>query len=66
MTTQAALAQGFWDKPLREVLQTLEATPVGLTSDDATRRLGLYGSNSFVQESRFAALFRFFRLCKLF
>jgi len=62
MTTQAALAQGFWDKPLREVFQTLEATPVGLTSDDATRRLELYGSNSFVQESRFAALFRFFRL----
>jgi Mg2+-importing ATPase len=62
MTTQATLAQGFWDKPLREVLQTLEATPTGLTSEDATRRLRLYGSNSFVQESRFAALVRFFRL----
>jgi P-type Mg2+ transporter len=62
MTTQATLAQGFWDKPLSEVLQTLHATPTGLTSEDATRRLRLYGSNSFVQESRFAALLSFLRL----
>jgi magnesium-transporting ATPase (P-type) len=40
----------------------LEAPPAGLTSDEANRRLRLYGPNSFVQESPFAALFSFLRL----
>ena len=52
----------FWDTPLRELLHLLEATPAGLTSDEANRRLRLYGPNSLVQESRFAALFSFLRL----
>jgi Mg2+-importing ATPase len=52
----------FWDKPLPELLHLLQTTPAGLTSDDANRRLRLYGPNSFVQESRFAALVSFLRL----
>jgi magnesium-transporting ATPase (P-type) len=61
-STRATLAEDFWDRPLRDLFQTLEATPAGLTSDEANRRLRLYGPNSFVQESRFAPLFSFFRL----
>jgi hypothetical protein len=49
----------FWERPLQDLFQTLEASPSGLTSDEAARRLRLYGSNSFVQESRFASLFSF-------
>jgi Mg2+-importing ATPase len=52
---------GFWDRPRRDLLQLLEATPVGLTSDEAKRRLRLYGPNSLVRESRFAALIGFLR-----
>jgi len=62
MSTRATLAEDFWDRPLRDLFQTLKASPVGLTSDEANRRLRLYGPNSFVQESRFAPLFSFFRL----
>ena len=62
MSTRATLAEDFWDRPLRDLFQTLEATPSGLTSDEANRRLRLYGPNSFVKESRFAALFSFLRL----
>jgi len=52
---------GFWDRPLPDLLERLQATPAGLTSDEATRRLRLYGPNSFVRESRFAALMGFLR-----
>jgi Mg2+-importing ATPase len=62
MSTPATLAKDFWDRPLPELLQLLHTTPAGLTSDDANRRLRLYGPNSFVRESRFAALFSFLRL----
>jgi len=62
MPTRATLAKDFWDRPLRDLFQTLEATPAGLTSDEANRRLRLYGPNSFVKESRFATLFSFLRL----
>jgi len=62
MSTRATLAKDFWDRPLPELLEVLQTAPVGLTSDEANRRLRLYGPNSFVQESRFAALFNFFRL----
>jgi P-type Mg2+ transporter len=62
MSTPATPAKDFWDSPLHDLFQTLEATPAGLTSDEANRRLRLYGPNSFVRESRFAALFSFLRL----
>jgi P-type Mg2+ transporter len=52
---------GFWDRPLRDLLGLLQATPAGLTSDEATRRLRLYGPNSLVRESRFAGLIGFLR-----
>ena len=54
--------EGFWDRPLSDLLQQLPATPVGLTTDEATRRLRQYGPNSLVQKSRFATLFYVFRL----
>src|ERR1700693_2023409 len=53
---QATPLSGFWDKPRAELLELLEATPAGLTSDEAQRRLRLYGPNSMVKETRFAAL----------
>jgi len=62
MSTRVTLAKDFWDEPLRDLFQTLEATPAGLTSDEARRRLRLYGPNTFAQDSRFAALFNFLRL----
>lgn len=52
---------GFWDRPRGDLLQLLEATPAGLTSDEAKRRLRQYGPNSLVRESRFAALISFLR-----
>jgi magnesium-transporting ATPase (P-type) len=52
---------GFWDKPLQDLLQLLQATPARLTAGEAKRRLRLYGSNSMVQESRLAGLFAFLR-----
>ena len=53
--------EGFWDTPRTELLEQLKATPAGLTSDEAQRRLGLYGPNSMVKESRFAVLFSLLR-----
>jgi Mg2+-importing ATPase len=46
----------FWNRPQPELLEFLHATPGGLTSDEAKRRLRLRGSNSLIEESRFAAL----------
>ncbi len=54
--------EGFWDRPRQDLLQLLQATPAGLTTDEAKRRLRLYGPNSLVRESRFAGLFNFFSL----
>ncbi len=52
---------GFWDRPRGELLETLQATTAGLTSDEATRRFRLHGPNSFVRTQRFAALLGFLR-----
>ena len=52
---------GFWDVPLPELLERLKATPTGLTTAEASRRLILYGPNSMVRESRFATLIIFLR-----
>jgi len=46
----------FWDIPLKDLLAQLQATPAGLTSDEARQRLRQHGPNSLVGESRFAAL----------
>ena len=53
---QGTPLKGFWEKPEPELLELLQETPAGLTSDEAQRRLDLYGPNSMVKESRFAAL----------
>jgi Mg2+-importing ATPase len=52
----------FWDMRLQDLLQLLQATPAGLTTSEAKRRLRLYGPNSLVQESRFAGLLAFLRI----
>ena len=51
----------FWEVPLAELLLTVEATPAGLTTAEAAKRLRIYGPNSMDQESRFAALIDFLR-----
>src|ERR1019366_9125716 len=51
----------FWDAPLQDLLGQLQATPAGLTSDEAKQRLRLHGPNSLVGESRFAPLIAFLR-----
>ena len=51
----------FWDTPLPDLLQLLQATPAGLASDEAKRRLRLYGPNSLAPESRFAVVISFLR-----
>ena len=61
MEKQATSLESFWDKPLQDLLQLLQATPAGLTAGEAKRRLGLYGPNSLMQESRFANLLAFLR-----
>lgn len=53
--------KAFWEKPRAELLELLQATPAGLTSAEAKRRLRLYGPNSIVGESRFAALLSLLR-----
>jgi P-type Mg2+ transporter len=52
---------GFWDRPQQEILRALDATPAGLTTAEARRRLLVYGPNSLARESRFATLFSFLR-----
>ena len=59
MGRQAIPLDGFWDLPLRELLQVLQTTQGGLTTDEASWRLRLYGPNNLVQESRFALLLSF-------
>jgi len=51
----------FWDSPLRDLLEVLEASPAGLTSEEARQRLRIHGPNSLVGESRFAPLIGFLR-----
>ena len=51
----------FWDMPQRDLLTLLQATPAGLTTDEAKQRLRLHGPNSLVAESRFAPLLGFLR-----
>jgi len=60
-TTRQGQFEGFWGRPLPELLAALQTTPVGLTSNEAPRRLRLYGPNALVQESRFQALIGFLR-----
>jgi Mg2+-importing ATPase len=62
MSTAEKTLDRFWDMPLRDLLELLEATPAGLSSADAKQRLRLHGPNSLVQESRFAALLGFLRV----
>jgi Mg2+-importing ATPase len=53
--------ESFWDRPLRDLLDALQATPAGLTSDGVNARRRRYGANALVRESRFAGLAGFLR-----
>jgi len=57
---QTTAFDAFWDRPLPELFQQLQASPAGLTDDEASRRLRRYGPNAMVRESRFAGLLSFF------
>ena len=60
MKKQTTAFDAFWDRPLPELFQQLQASPAGLTDDEASRRLRRYGPNAMVRESRFAGLLSFF------
>jgi Mg2+-importing ATPase len=61
MTKPDKTLDRFWDIPLRHLLEMLDASPGGLSSAEAKRRLRLHGPNSLVKESRFTALLGFLR-----
>jgi P-type Mg2+ transporter len=50
---------GFWDQPLQDLLQRLQATPAGLSSEEAEQRLRLHGPNSLAPETRLATIISF-------
>lgn len=52
----------FWDIPLTDLLTQLNATPNGLSTDEARERMRKFGPNSLARENRFSALIEFFRL----
>ncbi|MGB9587237.1 MAG: HAD-IC family P-type ATPase, partial [Armatimonadota bacterium] len=52
----------FWDLTLAQLLSQLQATPEGLSTEDAERRLREYGPNTLVRESRFVRVLQFMRL----
>lgn len=56
MATKQAPRRDFWDQPLRELFEELQATAAGLTTAEAKMRLEQHGPNSLVKESRFARL----------
>lgn len=56
MAEQNQSEDGLGEKPLAELLQTLKATPQGLTSVGAKRRFREHGPNSLVRGSRVATL----------
>jgi Mg2+-importing ATPase len=60
METRVAV-EGFWDRPLLDLLHAMQTTSAGLASDEAERRRRRYGPNSLVRESRFAGLAGFLR-----
>ncbi|WP_215114690.1 cation-transporting P-type ATPase [Exiguobacterium sp. s70] len=46
----------FWTRPPEELLQTLNSTPQGLTSDEVKRRQQTIGLNVLAQEKRLTKL----------
>lgn len=56
MAEQNQSEDGLGEMPLAELLQTLKATPQGLTSVEAKRRPREHGPNSLVRGSRLAKL----------
>ena len=61
MSKQDKTLDRFWNMPLRDLLELLDAAPGGLSSGEAKQRLRVHGPNSLEKESRFAALLGFLR-----
>lgn len=51
--------QSFWSTPLADLLDTLQATAAGLTTDDALKRLDTYGANQLNPPKRSDAFTHF-------
>jgi len=52
----------FWDLTVAQLLSQLQATPEGLSTEEAEKRLREYGPNTLVRESRFVGVLQFMRL----
>jgi len=52
----------FWDLTVAQLLSQLQATPEGLSTEEAEKRLSEYGPNTLVRESRFVGVLQFMRL----
>src|SRR5581483_8255275 len=61
MDTPNAVPKDFWDQPAQELLNLLQASPTGLSTEEAERRLDRIGPNAIVTEPRFAALLNLLR-----
>jgi P-type Mg2+ transporter len=61
LTVRQGPGNGFWDRPIADLLEQLRTTPAGLTSEEAAGRLRLHGPNSLSEESRFASVVAFLR-----
>jgi P-type Mg2+ transporter len=49
-------ARKFWNSPVERVVEGLDASPGGLTSEEARRRLAIYGRNHLKLRKRASAL----------
>lgn len=52
----------FWDAALADLLRALDASPAGLTKEQAAARLRRYGANTLAPERRLRELFKLLRL----
>jgi len=46
---------------VKEVFETLETSPNGLSSGEARKRLGKYGSNELVEKKRIPVAYKFLK-----
>ncbi|HEY3299078.1 MAG TPA: cation-transporting P-type ATPase, partial [Armatimonadota bacterium] len=53
--------RNFWERPLQELLSTLDTSPKGLTSAQAKSRVVNYGPNTLGRDSHYYALREFLR-----
>ncbi len=62
LPNSSSVAQGaFWRLPLSDHFSALAASAAGLSNAEATRRIGVYGSNAFEKRTRFLMLWKIVR-----